>query len=69
MKESGIYRFNNILFGVSSLIDNKFISGSDINEDGIKIGLYHGIISNSKNSKGFEFSDKSITKFDNYDLV
>jgi len=69
LKHSGVYRFNNILFGLSSLLDNKFISASDIVDDGLKIGLYHGIISNSKNSKGFEFSDKSITKFDNYDLV
>jgi len=66
---SGVYKFNNILFGVSSLIDNQFSSAADIHEVGIKIALYHGAISNSKNSVGFEFSDKSITNFDGYDLV
>ena len=69
LKDSGIYRFNNILFGVSSLIDNKFINASDINEKGLKIALYHGAVHNSKNSKGFEFSEQSLTKFDGYDLT
>jgi len=69
LRESGIYRFNNIIFGVSSLIDNKFIKASDINEKGMKIALYHGAVNNSKNSKGFEFSDQSLTKFDGYDLT
>ena len=69
LRYSGVYKFNNILFGVSSLIDNKFINANEITEKGLKIGLYHGPISNSINSQGFEFSNVSITKFDNYDLV
>jgi hypothetical protein len=69
LRESKVYRFNNILFGVSSLHDNNILSANEIDYEGIKIGLYHGIISNSKNSIGFEFSDKSITQFDGYDLV
>lgn len=69
LKLSGIYRFNNILFGVSSLIDNKIIKATDISEPGLKIALYHGAVANSKNSKGFEFSKNSITNFDGYDLV
>lgn len=69
LKYSGVYKFNNILFGFSSLIDNKFVKASDISDDGIKIGLYHGAVANSKNSQGFEFSKNSITIFDNYDFV
>ena len=69
LKLSGVYRFNNILFGVSSLIDNKIIKATDISEPGLKIALYHGAVANSKNSKGFEFSKNSITNFDGYDLV
>ena len=69
LKDSGVYRFNNILFGVSSLIDKKFVKANEIEEDGLKIALYHGAVSNSKNSKGFEFSENSITKFDGYDLA
>ena len=69
LKLSGVYRFNNILFGVSSLIDNKTINASEILEDGLKICLYHGSVANSKNSKGFEFSKSSMTNFEGYDLV
>jgi len=69
LRLSGVYRFNNVLFGVSSLIDNKMIKASDILENGIKICLYHGAVANSKNSKGFEFSKKSITNFEGYDFV
>jgi DNA repair exonuclease SbcCD ATPase subunit len=69
LRTSGIYDFNNITFGVSSLIDNQFIKADSITTNNIKIGLYHGPISNSKNSKGFEFSKNSITNFDGYDLV
>jgi DNA repair exonuclease SbcCD ATPase subunit len=69
LKTSGFYDFNNITFGVSSLIDNQFVKADSITTNNIKIGLYHGPISNSKNSKGFEFSKNSITNFDGYDLV
>lgn len=69
LKNSGVYKFSNILFGFSSLIDNKFIKASDINDSGIKIGLYHGAVANSKNSQGFEFSKNSITNFEGYDFV
>ena len=69
LKLSGVYKFSNILFGFSSLIDNKFIKAIDIIDNGIKIGLYHGAVANSKNSNGFEFSKNSITNFEGYDLV
>jgi DNA repair exonuclease SbcCD ATPase subunit len=69
LKLSGVYKFSNILFGFSSLIDNKFIKATDINDPGIKIGLYHGAVANSKNSQGFEFSKNSITNFEGYDFV
>jgi hypothetical protein len=69
LKYSGVYKFNNILFGYSSLIDNIIVKASDINDEGMKIGLYHGPVANSKNSKGFEFSKKSITNFEDYDLA
>ena len=69
LKLSGVYKFNNISFGVSSLLDGKFTKSSEIIDDSLKIGLYHGPISNSMNSKGFEFANTSITQFDGYDLV
>ena len=45
LKLSNVYRFNNILFGVSSLIDNKFIKSEDI--------LDNGVLSHSKYPAGF----------------
>jgi len=69
LRDSGIYKFGNISFGVSSIIDNKIIKAKDISNESIKVGLYHGAVSNSTNSIGFEFSDKSITIFDGYDYV
>lgn len=69
LKKSGVYKFSNILFGFSSLIDNKFIKATYINETGFKIRLYHVIVANSKNSKVFEFIKNSITNFEGYDFV
>jgi len=71
LKSSGLYRFNNIIFSVMSLLDkgDGFINGNDIEEEGIKIALYHGSMNNAKNSHGFEFSSKSISIFDGYDYV
>ena len=51
------------------MIDGKFVKADKIIDDNIKIALYHGPISNSKNSKGFEFSQRSITNFDGYNFV
>ena len=64
LRESNIYICGNIIFDVSSFVDNKFIYADEIHESGTQIALYHGVVSNSKNSLGFEFSDKSITTFD-----
>lgn len=71
LKSSGLYKFNNIIFSVMSLLDKGegFINGNDIKYEGIKIALYHGSMNNAKNSHGFEFSSKSISIFDGYDYV
>jgi DNA repair exonuclease SbcCD ATPase subunit len=45
---SGEYVYNNIVFGVSSLLDGKIFKHSEIKSiDKISIGLYHGIITGS----------------------
>jgi DNA repair exonuclease SbcCD ATPase subunit len=69
-KHSGIYRFNNFVFGVSSIFDNLFISSSEV--DGqiasykdscgnnsnhnkfVKIGLYHGLVGTLKLQEMYE---------------
>ena len=58
---SGVYRFGNVAFCVSSLVDKKFITFDQIiNPNNIKIiALYHGTINGSKNDKGYIIEDKS----------
>ena len=71
LKESGVYQYNNCLFGVSSLLDGKFVSASDIAdcEGSIKIGLWHGTVDTSKNLVGFELcGNKLLEDFDGYDI-
>jgi DNA repair exonuclease SbcCD ATPase subunit len=73
LRESGIYRFNNVVFGVSSLIDKTIITADKIPSseirDCIKVALYHGIITNSQNNTGFKMKNKPIGIFNGYDLV
>lgn len=73
LKDSGIYRYGNLVFGVSSLLDNtegfSFISANQIT-NGTKIGLYHGAVGCPINSEGFKLSgERKIQDFDGYDLV
>jgi DNA repair exonuclease SbcCD ATPase subunit len=73
LQNTGVYRFYNILFFVSSIINSNDIINANIQDkiyyDDFKIALYHGAINNTVNSVGFEFSGKSITVFDGYDYV
>lgn len=79
LKYSGVYRYNNIIFGVSSLLDGKFIYATEINEtmlDDIdndnkyKIALHHGMLKGTKMDNGF-ITNNGITKkyFNGYDYV
>lgn len=78
-KHSGIYRFNNFVFGVSSIFDNLFISSNEV--DGViasykdknkltKIGLYHGLVGTLKLQEMYEAKgEKSVEDFKGYDYV
>ncbi len=78
-KNSGIYKYGNIIFGVSSLLDNKFITANDINNqyenhidshNTILIGLYHGPIGQCSTAVGVVLhGDKQIDDFIGYDYV
>lgn len=70
MKYSGIYQYSNVQFGVSSLLDGKFTASSLLSQNKIKIGMYHGIISNCITDSGITMtSEMSVDKFNGYDLV
>ena len=68
---SGAYEYQNIVFGVSSLIDDIFIKADDIStNDKIKIALYHQTLANSITDVGHRLnSELTINEFDGYDYV
>ena len=80
-KHSGIYRFNNFVFGVSSIFDNLFISSSEVegqiasydscgDDKFVKIGLYHGLVGTLKLQEMYEAKgEKSVEDFKGYDYV
>ncbi len=72
LKNSGIYKYGNIIFGVSSLLDNQFIKADMIenNSDNILIGLYHGPVGACSTAVGVVLhGDKQIDDFIGYDYV
>jgi DNA repair exonuclease SbcCD ATPase subunit len=71
LQYSGIYEYGNIVFGLSSLVDDKFIKAKYITSNKIKIGLYHGMLNKCKVQKdGIEmFSNLGIKDFKGYNYV
>lgn len=73
LKESGIYKYHNLSFYVSSLFDNKFIRCPKIkaNPDDINISLYHGPVYGCKLDNGSNFTGDTIklSDFNYFDLV
>jgi DNA repair exonuclease SbcCD ATPase subunit/predicted MPP superfamily phosphohydrolase len=75
LKNSGIYKYGNIIFGASSLLDNQFIKAKDIENHSdfnkeILIGLYHGPVGSCSTAVGVMLhGDKEISDFDGYDYV
>jgi DNA repair exonuclease SbcCD ATPase subunit len=72
LRDSGAYKFGNIIFGVSSLYDNKFIRADSIinKENEILIGLYHGPVGKCETGVGIVLNgDKKPSDFDNYNYV
>ena len=71
LKYTDIYQYNNILFYVDSLLDDKEINMVDISNDKINIGLYHGGIRGWKNTRGYvsDSGEKYIEDFLGMDYV
>ncbi len=69
-KNSGIYKYGNLVFGVSSLLDNVFIKAADIDSNHIKVALYHGPVGQCATAVGVVLNgDKKIEDFYGYDYV
>lgn len=72
---TGVYRHENILFVVNSLLDDAPWLTCDMvkkeDESDITVALYHGQIHGWKNQAGYQsdYGDKMVTDFDGFDLV
>jgi DNA repair exonuclease SbcCD ATPase subunit len=77
LKNSGIYKYNNIDFVVSSLVDNRFIRANETEssdtKDSVKVALYHGPISGSKLDNSYSLPNSEgllkVGDFKGYDYV
>lgn len=74
LSDSGLYEYENIIFGHSCFEDNKIIR-CDIKTDKYKCGLYHGIVNGAIDENGMEYKDDknnsyvNINMFRDYDFV
>lgn len=72
---SGFYEYKNIILGVSSLWDGKFIKMNDIDQtydltNKIKVALYHGIVNDAYSDMYFKLTSNIHTNcFENYDYA
>jgi DNA repair exonuclease SbcCD ATPase subunit/DNA repair exonuclease SbcCD nuclease subunit len=73
LKNTGFYRFGNVVFGVSSLLDGQFLPASDYQEErtpGIRlVGLYHGGVGRFSTNKGFSMEGAPLSRFHGYDMT
>lgn len=73
LKTSGVYKYNNIDFVVSSLVDNVFIRHVEIHTSpcSTSVALYHGAVAGSKIDSSFSLTDSlfSVGDFKGFDLV
>ncbi len=71
LKKTDSYKYGNIIFGVSSLLDKGFIKADDIiKTNETLIGLYHGPVGKCATAVGVILhGDKQISDFNGYDYV
>lgn len=72
LKETNWYEFDNIIFGVKSLLDSKELEEYKKEKDKIKIGLYHGQMSGWRNNYGLEMKencDTTVEEWKDFDYV
>uniref|UniRef100_A0A6C0CAV2 Calcineurin-like phosphoesterase domain-containing protein n=1 Tax=viral metagenome TaxID=1070528 RepID=A0A6C0CAV2_9ZZZZ len=80
LKNTGIYQYQNILFGVTSIFDNMLISANKIDKNiwkkmkhknKYKIALYHGPVHGAKTDVGYRMNNTELVAedFAGYDYV
>jgi DNA repair exonuclease SbcCD ATPase subunit len=72
LKDTGLYKLGNVIFSVMSVFDEKvdYILADDIDEEGIKIALYHGSVTNALTGVGFNIqSSTDVDLFKDFDYA
>jgi len=72
LRDTGLYQFGNVTFSVFSIFDGpeKYIPAKEIPDDQIKIALFHGPITNSSTSAGFNIEGSAnISIFDGFNYA
>lgn len=72
LRESGLYRYNNLIFSVASVFDSVVIPAKDIvhQPTDIKIALHHGTLDGASTELGHVLkSHLSVSDFEGYDAV
>lgn len=69
MKNSGLYAYSNIVFGLSSITDGMIVKCPQKLQGKCYIGLYHGIITGCHLDNDYKSTGLSIENFENYDIV
>ena len=80
LKNSGLYQYNNIIFGVTSIFDDTLVTADKIDKrmmDGMnhrnkyKIALFHGPVHSAMTDVGYRMNNDEllVEHFDGYDYV
>jgi DNA repair exonuclease SbcCD nuclease subunit len=72
LKDTGVYDFDeNIQFGLASVFDKTLPNVAMLDQNKIKIALYHGVVDESKTETNFTLSSAkfNVASFSGYDLV
>ena len=72
LRESGLYKYNSIIFSVASVFDSKVIPANDIkiSPGELRVALHHGTLDGSKTDLGHTLTSAlTITDFKYYDAV
>ena len=72
--KTGVYRHDNLVFVVNSLLDDQWIKASELvreNASDIFLGLYHGQINGWRNNQGYvsDTGEKQVSDFEGCDYV
>jgi len=71
LRTTGFYRYGNIVFGLSSLLDNQFLPMTD--DDRVEgcayVALFHGGVGRFSTNKGYIMEGIPVSRFAGYDMT